>query len=560
MTITKHLVENLAIGDRYIDILKDVYGRYRLHTTVRILVVTDGPTTGLGPGEFGMGMVIDLIRNSSVGCMNFVVDIAVRDATAPTVVVNPAPTAAKYTGFRFDMTNAGALVIDQYQQIWIFAINPNSPGGPDTDIDLAGNLPVSNAELAKLAHWMDARKGGIFATGDHDFLGASICHKIPRIGTMRRWTRADGVPPISHIDRIDTLRPPSPAYMPGAPGGPLPLDNIGNQGDLTPQPINWVPWQTVRTSWLFTSSRPHPVLCHPTLGPIDVMPDHAHEGLCRDTGTVVLTNNYDFDGTGSKPEYPLTGSGQPAPTVIAYGSTLGSPPYNFTKGPQPARASFPMISVYDGHLAGVGRVATDSTWHHWFNLNLAAMKTENGSHWAKISRYFINLAVWLAPPGYSTNCLWWCTLLSNFTAVGLQEYSHYQSDFAMGQALYVHLSRVYGPCWVSHVLIDILNHLELRAIEEPHLPIPPECLTCPPWQMIEFAALGGLVRATLPIAAEIHAAVSEGTQKLDHFDDKFTDTMHRGVRQGIAEMAKNWRNELQHSERVLAQLSGEMTN
>ncbi len=60
----------------------------------------------------------------------------------------------------------------------------------------------------------------------------------------------------------------------------------------------------------------------------------------------------------------------------------------------------PMIAVYDGHQAGVGRVATDSTWHHWMDVNINAIKAADNDDWKKISRYFINLAVWLNPPGY----------------------------------------------------------------------------------------------------------------------------------------------------------------
>ena len=81
------------------------------------------------------------------------------------------------------------------------------------------------------------------------------------------------------------------------------------------------------------------MLCHPTLGPIDVMPDHAHEGLCVDTSALSLGGTYNFGG-GAQPEYPnaIDGGPNPAPVVIAYGSNLGDPPYNFGKGPQPARS------------------------------------------------------------------------------------------------------------------------------------------------------------------------------------------------------------------------------
>ncbi|RYY24974.1 MAG: hypothetical protein EOP62_15080 [Sphingomonadales bacterium] len=552
--IDHHIISELQINPNYLDLLQDQFKRFKLNTNVRILVVVDTEIATVPGVGFGVGSVIELIRASAVGCMHFTVDIALRSNSPPAVVASPAAYGAKYTGFRFDMTDGANLVIDKYQQIWIFGFKPDNSAGPDSRIDLPTSLPASNGELAKLAGWMKAHKGGVFATGDHDYLGASICHRIPRIGTMRRWTNADGVPPIGGFgdsdtaDRIDTLRPPNAAYEPGAPGGPLALNNSPHQGDLTPQPIHWVTWQSVGTGILSYKHRPHPVLCHPTLGPINVMPDHAHEGLCRDTGTVPLTGTYNFDGAGAQDEYPpATGGGaKPEPTIIAYGSNLGGGPYNFAKGPQPARNHNPMISVYDGHLAGVGRVATDSTWHHWFDVNIADIQAENGANWAKISRYFINLAVWLSPPGYSTTCLWWCTVLSHFTATGFQEYSPKLSDVELGQALSRQLYRIYGPCWVSHVIWDRLRELKLSLIEKPHLPIPPACLTCPPYELIELSALGGLVRATLPLAE----AISQATARFDktvRLDASMEKTLSEGLRGGVQSVARQWREDLAKS-------------
>lgn len=558
MIYDRHLIGELKINPSYLDVLKDFHRPWLRWTVVHILVVVDEQIATAPGAGFGVGSVIELIRNSSVGCMHFAIDIAQRSAQPPSVVANHGPYAPKYNGFRFDMMDGGSRVIDHYQQIWIFGFMPGNDAGPDSHIDQPNALPATNSELDSLSTWMNDRHGGLFATGDHDYLGASICHRIPRIGTMRRWTNADGVPPIGgHFDpdtaqRIDTLRPPSPAYEPGWPGGPLPLTLDPQQGDLTPQPIQWVAWQRARTGLFTYTSRPHPVLCHPSLGPIDVMPDHAHEGLCRDTGTIALGNTYNF-GSGDKPEYPPAAGGgtAPEPTVIAYGSTLGDPPYNFYKGAQPARAHFPMISVYDGHLANVGRVATDSTWHHWFDVNITNMKVENGSNWAKISRYYINLAVWLAPPGYSTHCLWWCILVSHFTDIGFQEYSAKLDNVTLGQAAYLQLRRIYGPCWVSHVLFDILRLKDFQVVEIPHKPFPPQCLTCPPFELFELAALGGLVRAQLPLAAKIAGAISAGEKRVDVSERVFEETLHEGTLAGVHAAVELWSKELDASRRRL---------
>jgi len=564
MPMTPEDLAHFRLHPRYESILLDALRPIRLFSYVDILVVVDTEIATQPGVDFGIGSVIELLRATRVGCMRFRVDIAQRSAGAPAVVPSPGTFQPKYTGFRFDMSDDGSPVIDKYEQIWCFGFKPDNFGGPDSNIDGAGAFPATDAELAKLASWMKVKKGGVFATGDHDYLGASMCRRIPRIGTMRRWTNADGVPPIGGIsqpdtaDRIDTLRPPSAAFEPGAPGGPQALSNTPHQGDIKIQPIDWVAWMRDRVSVLFERVRPHPVLCHPTLGPINVMPDHAHEGLCRDTGTVPLTGTYNFDGAGAQPEYPdaAGGGSKPAPMIIAYGSTLGSPPYNFAKGPQPARARFPMISVYDGHLAGVGRCATDSTWHHWMDVNIGDIKAAGGNDWEKVKRYYINLALWLNPPGYSTSCLYLTAFASHFQHVGFQEYSPRLGNIELGQALHGHLVSLYGPCWVRQWLLDIFDLLKVRVFEDPRFPIPPDpCLTCPPFELIELAALGGLVRASLDEAAQINVAVREERGACQLKAKSLEEMMLPGVSAALKELAKQWRADLGRSAKHLDALS-----
>lgn len=311
------------------------------------------------------------------------------------------------------------------------------------------------------------------------------------------------------------------------------MNNTPHQGDLTPQPIQWVTWQS--SFWPFgIRKRPHPVLCHPTLGPIDVMPDHAHEGLCVDTAAVSLGNNYNFGG-GSQPEYPdaIDGGPRPTPVVIAYGSNLGDPPYNFGKGPQPARSSNPMISVYDGHRAGVGRVATDSTWHHWMDVNIDNMKAADNDDWKKISRYFINLAVWLNPPGFSTHCLYLSAVVSHFEFPGFQEFVPGLSTRELGRGLRTHLIKYYGPCWVTEHIWDIIWQRKL---------LPFEILTKLKAQadqpdidpdIFEETVLGTLVEATMKQAEAIKRSASDGKAQVDitipEPDELFAEPLRKSI-------------------------------
>jgi hypothetical protein len=458
----KLFLEHVNINKIYKNRLIDWLRPWRLKSRPDILIVVDEEISTTPLDSFGIATVIELLRNAQVGCMRFNVDIALRDASTPAVMSNPGPTEPKYVGFRFNMTDGGTDVIDKYEQIWCFGFKPNNSGSSnDAIIDQAFAMPASDAELIKLDSWMKVRQGGLFGTGDHHFLGASMCRRIPRLGTMRRWTNADGVPPQFSPARIDTLRPPSPAYEPGAPGGPAVLDNDLHQGDLTVQPIQWVPWQTVYGP-IFTRKRPHPVLCHPTLGPINVMPDHAHEGLIVESPNLAAPKK--FNG---EMEYPdaIDGGPKPEPEVIAYGSNLGHPPYNFRKLEQPARSRNPMISVYDGHRAGVGRVATDSTWHHWMDVNIDALKAADNDDWKKISRYFINLAVWLNPPGYSTDCFYLSVVASHLQYPGFQEYRFDAPILELGKALKSHLILHYGPCWVTEIIWRLVYELEIIPIK-----------------------------------------------------------------------------------------------
>ncbi len=484
--------------------LLDVTEEWDYTTDVNILFVVDEEIS-TQPGAdvvFSIGYVIELLDGMRLGSLDFKVDIAVRDGQAPQTFQTTAPFTANYLGFRF-----GTGILERYQQVWCFGMKPGNENGDEEDVQHPSAFPASDSELAALATWMNERQGGLFGTGDHHTLGASMCHRIPRLGTMRRWTHADGVPPQSSPKRIDTLRPPSAAYLHSNPGGPS-LELITHEEDITAQPIQCVPWMNGFWPVNFRP-RPHPVLCHPTLGPISVMPDHPHEGLCVEN--VPLDGTYDFDGSGGRLEYPdaIGGGPRPEPEIIAYGSTLGDPPVRFKKGPQPARPRFPMISVYDGHRAGVGRVATDSTWHHWFDMNIVGIKNANTREWQLIRRYYINLALWLNPPGVGVDQIYLGALKSHFDYPGYQEYRPSATRRELGMALKNYLASTYGPCWIQQVVFEELKRMG-------RLPMAPKAGHAPHFtfggidaDVIEDAVFGCIVEQTAEAAAMVRKAKGE---------------------------------------------------
>ena len=535
-----------GVTDVYVKTISDLHRRFQLFTTIKILVVLDGGISLTeGNSMFGVGRVVRLLRESKIGCTRFTVDTARRE--------NNKGGAPTYTDFRFDQMENGAPILNKYHEVWCFGFNPDNDAGPDSNITQPGALPTSDNELKVLTQWMNEKRGGLLAMGDHDYLGASMCHRIPRIRSMRRWTNAQCVPPIGGINdtdtalRHDTNQPFSQAQLNGTATIPF-----ANQEDTKPQVIDWVPWIAQQVSVFQIRQRPHPILCHPVHGPINVMPDHPHEGWCYEDDEINLSAPLGIP-TLNGDEYPTVNGNQPRPTLIAYGNTTPNPPFRLAKGPSPKKR-FGMISVYDGHPANVGRVATDSTWHHWFDENIQRIEAAGGVNWDKISRYYLNVAIWLAPPNNATFCLVADTLTTHFTHLGFQEYTPKASVFDLGQSLYHELARHYGPCWVSSWVLDQLKlvdndfwaWLKDRLFWKKGIPVPggDPCLSCPSFELIEIAVLGGLVKAGFPIANEIRAHVSKnGDQELRMSPETLVKQQLEGVTIGL----KEFRNALAKS-------------
>jgi hypothetical protein len=141
-----------------------------------------------------------------------------------------------------------------------------------------------------------------------------------------------------------------------------------------------------------------------------------HEGeviVPWDTGATL-----NFAGTGFK-EYPAAPSGSvPLPEIVAWGKVLAETDTSTENthigdpGDIAQARTFGVVGAYDGHLANVGRVAVDSTWDHFFDINLIGdpvapfPKTQgfNASPSGMkalddIRAYYRNLATWLARPG-----------------------------------------------------------------------------------------------------------------------------------------------------------------
>lgn len=173
---------------------------------LKILIVADGfPNNFLNVSfsnsYFGLSVLMDTLRENPEWWAKFDVTRAHRqtDSFKPDPTTEPvlhARYGPHYENFRFAGTGKpSGFDINDYDQVWLFGARNNEN---DTD-------RLNDAELEVLARWMDERQGGLFATGDHADLGASLCSRVPRAGTMRRWTSTDGVPSATGVNRHDTL-------------------------------------------------------------------------------------------------------------------------------------------------------------------------------------------------------------------------------------------------------------------------------------------------------------------------------------------------------------------
>lgn len=345
----------------------------------RILMVCDG--LDFSTGGFGLNEVVSNVLKTWVPGYR---------VPQITTANRHLGEVADIQGFRFDVAPPAphkAFGFANYDQLWL--IGSASAGS---------GLSLSDAELQRIADFMDAG-GGVFATGDHADLGAALCGRIPRVRSMRSWFNAAEQPaepwaPVApnggNADRIDTLTPGDDAFF-----------TFNDQSDTHPQRIHVRYFENLATPVAF-DYQPHPLMQRQDGRPILHFPDHPHEGVCVEPANHAL--DYQFTGA-ARPEYPSAGVSKPY--VIATGFSGGGYVTDVGK-PAVNPRCFGLVSAYDGHLVSVGRVACDSTWHHWININLDGAGSGGRSGFYvggvrtpeyanEICQYYRNLVAWLAP-------------------------------------------------------------------------------------------------------------------------------------------------------------------
>ncbi|GLZ33796.1 hypothetical protein Lesp02_59840 [Lentzea sp. NBRC 105346] len=305
---------------------------------IRVLFYTDGVEL-TGGGGFSLGILRKLILDNQPVHATFEVDLLNR-----------------HTGGHARNKLTPEL-LGRYEQVWFFGLfQCNLPGMPENEL--------VDAEVAALRTWMDAG-GGVLVTGDHSNprppeadpslaeylnLGRAICHRIPRAGELRVWNDR----PDSSIEFSHNTHTPDP-------WGSQINDPIPNDLDPYPQELILKRYGT----------RPHPLFTG-RRGPITVFPDHMHEGQ------LLIPEQFPTD------VWPSGRRGQPKPEIIARGTDKRN------------GAVYGVTTAYDGAAAGVGRIVADSTWHHYFDLNLWGFEV-GGDVLRRLTEYYVNLTLWLTP-------------------------------------------------------------------------------------------------------------------------------------------------------------------
>jgi hypothetical protein len=400
---------------------------------VRVLLVTDGGLD-FGQGDFGLSTLVGILQNEAPARVKFDMTLAhLRSNVSDAAVMSGVPGIVRsIKGFRFD--DPAHFTANMYDEVWMFGIETNFQQFGYTERQAnptrypAGSL--GNDELIRLGEFMN-KGGGVFATGDHGALGRGLCGSVTRVRSMRHWNSF--TLPGSTQDEVSMTGPKrNDTNRVGNDAG----TQFSDQSDDIPQIIEPHLYSS-RLSLFIRARYPHPLLCGVN-GVINVLPDHPHEGECRVPDS--LTLKFTLDGTD---EYPLATGGtfRVTPEVIA---TSRVPAGNTADKAGSKQATithtFGAISAYDGHLANVGRVSCDATWHHFINVNLIGVVEGGGfdqfdsfggdqhigedvtkhdgflstvagrAALNKIKNYFTNIGVWLAPKPLQScfnRKVWW---------------------------------------------------------------------------------------------------------------------------------------------------------
>ena len=550
---------------------------WRQPCPVKVLLVTDGGLD-FGDGDFGLSAFVNTLLNDGRLYVRFDITVAhLRSGVSDAAVMAGKPGIVRsIKGFAFDV--ASHFTPTMYDQVWLFGIETNFHFGgayPNRSANPArypaGRL--GDNELDNLTAHMNGGRG-IFATGDHTSLGVCLGGSVDRVRNMRHWQDFGA----GEVSMGGSRRNDSNAV------GHDPGSQFSDQSDDVPQRLDL----KLYTTWVgvFREARyPHPVMCS-RLGRIDVFPDHPHEGECREPDDLTATCR---DGS---PEYPdaTDGSGQVEPAVVACGrvpaGNTAASGNNANLKQATVAHDFGVVSTYDGHRAGVGRVVCDSTWHHFVNVNLIGVVeggvfddfdetpgTDPSKHTgflsspsglaalAKIKQYYVNVGVWISPAERIAcmNDRLWFELIWNHRIVeaSLTDASQKLENVSLTnlKLIGVHardvLGRLASPCQTVHFILPYFEefYLELIPHIDPWRPWPKDGPEPPlPWVDVD-PLLDVALGAALVALREVYPYPDGKEQE---FDERATAIVRHGMADGLSRALDTLSAELEGWSRLAA--------
>lgn len=529
--------------------------------TVKALLVTDG-ALDFGLGDFGLSAFVNILINDGRSYVRFEITLAhLRTDVSNDQVMHDAPGIARsIKGFMFDDPNH--FTPEMYDEVWLFGHESNFHNGAYPNRQKYPADRLGNAELLALTAHMN-RGGGIFATGDHGAIGIALCGSVDRVRSMRYW---DDFGPFDvgggEVGMTSARRNDSNQI------GNDPGSQFNDQSDDVPQRLDLKLYST--HAGFFREARyPHPVMCS-RFGRIDVFPDHPHEGECREPKS--LTEKCQ-DGSDEYPNVTV-GSGRLSPELVAWGRVpAGNTAVPFNKVPTQAHR-FGVVSAYNGHRCGVGRVVCDSTWHHFVNVNIIGVFNDAalpiGSDVSKrdgflssaagraaldkIKEYYVNVGVWIAPVGRHrcmNSRLWWdLTWSDRIVEATLMRPDQTLEKVSLHDLYHIGihardvLGRLAGACQTVHWILPWLQELYVELIPwvDPWGPWAPERTEndAPlPWfdtQPLIDVAIGGALVA-------LREAQPYPPENLDELDGKVVEVAQRGaaesLKRGLDELTRD---------------------
>lgn len=516
----------------------------------KILMVTDGFEGNFLNGSFnhyyfGLSAVIDTLLDQSDYFVNFRLTLAHRQVdnmkpSGPVTDPEYMRYGPNFENFRFtttenDVKTGQPFDIYDYDQIWLFGVRDFPDDSEKLDDD----------ELPILTDWME-KGGGVFATGDHAKLGVSLCGRVPRVSKMRMWDnllKPNG----------DLLKTPPPQLGPGRHDtlvkGHDDIYTFDDESDDIPMKITPKYYLSRSLNPMMYNKFPHPILCGKE-GVIDILPDHPHEGEIIEEDEVDISDKL-YNGD---PEFPKIGAFNFRPEVIAHAHVLPDHTHDsdHNKGPATAK-TFGAIGVYDGYKTDVGRVVVDSTWHHWFDVNLIGrpvdrldslpfddtnLKTqgflaspEGEAAYRRIQNYFINVGLWLAPKTDRYCMLKGLIWPYVFQYPLVERVDPKVPVTVLGEMAKDALGNIAGQCNLRLWIFELLPAPIKIAFEKFELLPREKGLTLPSEQLLEIYVLGTITRNLLVLARSIenYPAGDERAQSI------VKKNLDRGIKEGLTE-------------------------